>query len=451
MRILYTTQYMYDVLRYPFGGLEVHVKDLIEHLPADYEIYVFSPDYFRKNYLVLKYQNGKRKAIDFWEYQEHISLWQITSRNYQELLTQIIAYYKIDVVHVQNCIEHTFDIATISKTLGVPCIKSLHDFYDIGGCNFQKDFATRFVTKELLGTPLQDKDVQQQWEDETALFYQEINYALAFSHSTENIYKQFFPHTKYKLIPHGIDLTKKMLADEDYNKRKKIVFCGRISREKGAFELFQLIKSVSAEAFEFHIFGMWEPYLLEEKQALMECSNVKIYGRYTREELAEKYFPAIRPHFALVISDWDETFNYILSEMMILGIIPIATSKGALKERIEESQFGILLKDNKIETLKEIFSYINKQEQQWYEEQLNKAQQFKPMSKKEMIVEYQKLYQELFLLSDRQALGITITRRNKYKTFWYTIFQRILIFIAFSKVWQSTKVFRDKIKKIGGK
>lgn len=433
MKLMYITQHMYDVLKYPFGGLEIHVRDLISNLPHNYEVFVFSPSYKKKHYLVTIYQAGKRKKIQKWEYGKPITMHMISEPRYAKLLTDVIRYNKINLVHIHNCIDHTFDISSVCENENIAVIKGEHDYYNIAGENFQKDFTNRYNLTDI------NKSL---WTEKTADFYRKLDFSICYCDKSIQIFQQYFPNTSYKKIPHGITASKNQNPYflENHGK-KRFVFCGRIAKEKGAVELFEAILQVDSDIFEFHIFGMWEPDMIEWQTKIAKQTNVFVHGRYDNHKLFAETFKELKPQFAFIVSDWDETFNYVLSEMMQQGIFPIATARGAMKERIEQTGFGLLIETNSVQNiiesiLKTMTLDLNQYAKFYYEMQLPTVN--------EMVTNYDVLYTEF---ASDASVAHAVQKPLMFKSKLYALNQMILLPIAFSRFWVSTKRIRDNLRK----
>ncbi len=66
---------------------------------------------------------------------------------------------------------------------------------------------------------------------------------------------------------------------------------------------------------------------------------------------------SIRPHAGMLLSIWPETFSYTLSELMRLGVPPVATRVGGFAERIIDGETGYLVEptaDDLVARLKQL-------------------------------------------------------------------------------------------------
>ncbi len=70
-------------------------------------------------------------------------------------------------------------------------------------------------------------------------------------------------------------------------------------------------------------------------------AGVDVIYRYANDRLPE-ILATLRPQAALFLSTTAETFNYTLSEIRSLGIVPVATRLGSFAERIVDGRDGVL-------------------------------------------------------------------------------------------------------------
>lgn len=447
MRILFTIQYSYELLKYPFGGLEVHVKNLIESMP-EVEFYLLMPDYFWRNYLLIQYVDGKKCSMEFLAFGESVKQPLITSSKYQALFKEVLIRKQIDLVHIHNIIGHSYDIADVCREQQVPVVKSLHDMYDICGNYFQGNFNTRFDTAfleheyHLSGASLVERN--ELWLKQTTIFFSNIDAVIAFSQSTIDIYQKFFTFENYQLIPHGVNFPKQFLGSPTIEDKLKIIYFGRVSKEKGFDKIAEAFSNLPESQYEFHVFGMWEPYYLDLQAELAQKANVFIYGRYDLIELTTKYLPQIRPHVTVILSDWPETFNYVMTEAQLLGILPIVSAQGALLEKAQATNFAYVIENNTISDLQHAFETIKCQKEKWSEYQTN-YEKLTVQTFEEMILSYRNLYQSYGIKARQNEV---IPMPKYWQTLAYRVFHWVLITVSFSRVWQNSKPLREKIKKI---
>ena len=79
-----------------------------------------------------------------------------------------------------------------------------------------------------------------------------------------------------------------------------------------------------------------------EAFSLMGESGIDLIPNYQRDELPG-LIQTLRPHAALLLSTVPETWNYTLSEIRALNVLPVATNIGSFRERIEHGVDGFLI------------------------------------------------------------------------------------------------------------
>ena len=67
--------------------------------------------------------------------------------------------------------------------------------------------------------------------------------------------------------------------------------------------------------------------------------NVSVLGPYAQADAVE-LIKDIRPHCALFLKVWPETYSYTLTEVLRAGVFPLATDIGAVAERIKKLGWG---------------------------------------------------------------------------------------------------------------
>lgn len=125
------------------------------------------------------------------------------------------------------------------------------------------------------------------------------------------------------------------LTNENFQLSLDILVLGNILAFKGANRIIRIAKKLDKYGFRIHSYGG-----LEHKRALP--NNIVMYGQYKREDILTM---AREKRFRVVLHpiEWDETYSYVYSEILSLGIPSIATALGAIPERTINSQFNLLL------------------------------------------------------------------------------------------------------------
>lgn len=110
------------------GGTQFHVRDLVNALKEQYNIYVAARDrdalrvtmYSGKNIVSLKYKIGVKDVFT-----------QTRNPNMYHLFDNLLRAFKIDVLHVHHTIGLCFDMIYAAHALAIPVILTMHDYYYI--------------------------------------------------------------------------------------------------------------------------------------------------------------------------------------------------------------------------------------------------------------------------------------------------------------------------------
>jgi GT2 family glycosyltransferase/glycosyltransferase involved in cell wall biosynthesis len=138
-------------------------------------------------------------------------------------------------------------------------------------------------------------------------------------------------------VPHGYGDPLATLAGPEPGaaERLRIVVLGQLSVAKGVELLKEAVDDITRFA-ELHLVGCRE---LGEMFRFLP--HVHVLSHYRPDELAG-HMASINPHVGVLASIVPETFSYALSELMMLGIPPLATRMGSFEARIEERVTGYL-------------------------------------------------------------------------------------------------------------
>ena len=146
-----------------------------------------------------------------------------------------------------------------------------------------------------------------------------------------------------KVVANPVNIEKYQKAEEqpDLSSEKfTVAFIGTLSRHKGTEVLKEIIHSLNGEDIEFLIVGDGP-----EKQGLKSelSQNVEFTGWMRREEIPSVYASI---DFILYPSIYPEGFGRIAVESMAAGTPIIASSRGGVKDIIDDGKTGFLLDPN---------------------------------------------------------------------------------------------------------
>lgn len=134
----------------------------------------------------------------------------------------------------------------------------------------------------------------------------------------------------------------------------KILFAGGLNAEKGILELLAAFEkyTLPSTITDLFIVGQGPLYqTLQNRIVSVTGVNVHLPGSLSRAEL-DKYYSAAH---LLVLPSVSEGFPKVVAEAAAFGCVPIVTDISAISQYIVNGESGILLPDNKPETIAETF------------------------------------------------------------------------------------------------
>ncbi|MFM7365109.1 MAG: glycosyltransferase [Cuspidothrix sp.] len=200
-----------------------------------------------------------------------------------------------------------------------------------------------------------------------------------------------FKNVDFVLIPHGIKLEDSTsYQNKNFNQTKslhqeklKILVLGRLSIQKGLYLLQESYKEILKYA-DITLLGCGDNGTL-----FTGIKGIKILAyNYSLDDLP-KHINKISPDIGLLLSVLPETFSYTLSELMLLGIPPLATKLGSFETRITDELNGFLFLAEKNDLIQKI-QYLSENRNIILEVSKNLAQA-SHSNLKEMLYEYDKI------------------------------------------------------------
>lgn len=164
---------------------------------------------------------------------------------------------------------------------------------------------------------------------------------------------------KIHTIPHAVNL--KLFKCECINNissgKIKILYVGRMVKEKGIYEISELINRLDESKYSFSFIGTG----LEEnnlKEKLKSKNNVEFFGHLSDKVKLSNLF---KQHNILLlpskkVAGWEELFGMVVIEAMASGLLVIASNHIGPRGIISHLEDGILIDDNNLED--NMYDYI---------------------------------------------------------------------------------------------
>lgn len=212
------------------GGTQFHVKDLVENLRKEYNVFVVSRDmnflrltaYTADNRISFKFHIGETPAFQCFH-----------SEKLEGILENILKAFSIELIHVHHVLGLSFDVFHLAKKLGIPLVTTLHDFYYIcpvekllengktycGGCgsdcvkclNHERGYAQQIAYLKT-------------WREKCLEALSACDRLFTPSQSTKDIYSVLYPQLAEKIcvVPHGMDRFQKEIHETVGEKSKEL-------------------------------------------------------------------------------------------------------------------------------------------------------------------------------------------------------------------------------------
>lgn len=199
----------------PYGGVQMHVKDLKNNLIKNNNVFVLVRE--GEFFFLTIYTENKVFTLKYKTY-NNVSNQVLYDRDYYKFFTNILSTFMIDVVHVHHIMHLSYDIYTAAKNLGIPVITTLHDYYFICPALWMMDVknelcfdsANREKCTECLFKRCRISefvDIEADWRKAAAEALEMSDVIISPSEYTKKIYTDYFPslaeNNKIIVVEHG--------------------------------------------------------------------------------------------------------------------------------------------------------------------------------------------------------------------------------------------------------
>ncbi len=351
------------------GGTPQTNLDLMRAISDKYSCFLLRCD--KSTIYLSKLVNGELQTLEETHLGVSINALEHRSEEYDIIVAEILFKYKIELLHIRHIAWHSLNLSSIAKSMNVPVIYSMHDFYSLcptvtlsnesgkycaGTCNNKSQDCKAALWEEGEIINLKNNYIYR-WREQFNDFLSYCDSIITTDDSAKQQICEIFPQLekKFAVIPHGRDfpiMHPGKRLDSTPGKIKVIV-PGNISVAKGALLIKKMIEEDKENTLEFHFLGKVAP----------ELNGLGIHhGTYTRDDVVEK-IKEIQPHIGIVLSLWPETFCHTLTEMWAAGIPVLGVDLGAVGHRIKQSGAGWLVSSDinsnecKIQLIRAVTNY----------------------------------------------------------------------------------------------
>lgn len=324
------------------GGAESYSKELADYMSQKHDVHVISgfsyPTQEQARYQVHTVKCGwyRNSPVTFLNYFN-----PKTSSKIRQLINQI----KPEVIHLHN----TARLGLNFLPSQAPVIQTMHDFWYFCPKSDLLDFSSRFCENSFLGlkcilcgrdcapflTNVPRKAMIKQFLDRIGLFVFPSGAVMRSFIEREETFRRSV------VIPHGIRIRGPPLSYE-VNYPLRVLFVGRLSREKGVDRLVRAVQNV--EGLHLDVVGGGDLERgLRARVKNEKIRNVVVHGFLTEKE---KWGFYERSDVVVVPSLWAEVSSLVAMEAMSKGNIALVTRLGGARELIDEGLNGFIMEPN---------------------------------------------------------------------------------------------------------
>lgn len=334
-----------------FGGSEIYAEHLLKNLDAD--VAIMAPVGERNTVRSYQLWDADEKLIDEINIAHPVTQGDIAHDEFEQQFQALLYRHGFDIVHFNHIIRYPISVFALAKASGAKITFSLHDYYMICENFTLLGYEQRFCN--IPNRPLKTCAVclphfaelsgvnQAQRLRAMREMGRHIDRVFYGSEASWSIFSAMFPHLADRgaLLPPPVAIPSRPSRPATQSKLRVAIF-GNFSRVKGAETLLQVFDGARSLDVGFDIFGRVDGEYLEVLSSLDDVDVVQ-HGAF----LPGAPPPAIYDcKVALIVSPWPETYCMTLSEIQLMGIVPIVTDIGGHAERVRHGVDGLKVSVN---------------------------------------------------------------------------------------------------------
>ena len=284
-----------------------------------------------------------------WLFTQRIPATVVAHAEYRGVLEAIIAEHGVGAILVSSLIGHSLDVLdTGLQTVIVnhdyfPYCPAINLYFDgvcrecdgnrLALCHAENDRFNPFTTFDVADRlRVRERFIEAVQRPNVTM----VAPSLSVSENLVRIEPRFL-HARFVTIAHGYGnpLSRVPGPEPARNERLRVAVLGQLSVAKGSEVIEAAIEGI-AEFADIYLVGA-----REVGEAFRYRRQVHVLSEYEIEELP-LHMANINPHVGVLASIVPETFSYALSELMMLGVPPLAMRGGSFVERIQHGSNGYL-------------------------------------------------------------------------------------------------------------
>ena len=324
--------------------------------------------------------------IRTWTFAQPIAATVASHPEYRAALAEVIASHGVGGLVVSSVIGHSLDVLDT----GLPTVVVNHDYFPFSATiNLHFDAAGRLDESDqrmpFAGYPEEERArVRERFLE--LVRQPQVAMAVPSASVAQNLRRldARFAEVTFHTVPHGYGRPLERLRYElgGADERLRLLVLGQLSKDKG----LELLRGALPQLRPFA--DVWLVGCREVGELFRYEPHVHLVSYYEIGELPA-HVGHIRPHAGLLMSQVPETFSYALSELLMLGIPPVATRLGSFAERIAHGDDGFLYEPDAaalVQVLREL-----DRDRTRLERVRARIAGWKPRSAADMVADYHKL------------------------------------------------------------
>ena len=186
----------------------------------------------------------------------------------------------------------------------------------------------------------QFNSVSNKWQDRIDFMFSNADLVVCLSETWKIKILKKFPYTKIKILPNAINIPQDYLKER--NTITQISFLGHIKKEKGIFDLLEVMKKLKYNGVDviLNIAGSGEvKCLIKTIKKMSIADRVKFLGWISESQRNE----LLKRTDIFVLPSYSEALPMSILEAMSFSVAIVSTKVGSIPELVTDNENGYLI------------------------------------------------------------------------------------------------------------
>lgn len=332
-------------LHLDFGGIEKYISLLCKMFEKDFDIEIISTYKFRET-PAFNFDNNIKIKYLITDNLENVSIKKLLkNKKFIKILKEILRRSKIK---------------RLAKTSNIKVIQSLASDYVITTRTFHNSLVNKYLKNSniiKIATEHNYHNNDKKYIKKLIKSVTNFDYVVHCTQELYDFYKDKIKNAKNILIPNPVYIESNNISSLN---NKNILAVGRISPEKGFFDLVDVMEILNSLDKDIHLTICGDGYQINDLKSYIESKkldkNIIVTGFLSGKDLENKYLNAS----IFVMTSITEAFGLVLLEAMHYGLPCISFSSASGARYLLKDNTGILIDNrNKDKMAKTIIDLLN--------------------------------------------------------------------------------------------